>query len=356
VAALAVLASLDAVRGDGDARSPAGAEDETPSQRQLAGPFAPQPDALAGTLYITDEDCRLRAIDLERLALGDPGPPTSCRLAVSPDGRYGVVNRRDASGRRGLWLVRLGDRPRLEQSLGPTRSSPTWSPAGGSVAVCASVRRSVVLDLGTGEAHQVDGCHPIFLADGSLVTRGSDDGSLVVLANGRVQLDRNDLAQAFPPSIDTDAQPRVLGAAAAPDGSLLLAASWATSGGGQLARLGRWTGGRLEGAVTIPARYSNAVGAHGLTIEVDPRGTEAALVYPERLSRPVAERLEALVELSSGRLEQGLGDRPYMGVAWSPDGAWLALTTGREIEIYGLDRSAPTYILPVQARGIAWAP
>jgi hypothetical protein len=208
----------------------------------------------------------------------------------------------------------------------------------------------------SGARRDVAGCHPVYLADGSLVTRGSADGSLVILANGSVQLDREDIAAAFPPTVDAAGQPHVFGAAGAQDGSLLLAASWATSGGPRLARLGRWANGRLESAVPIPASYSSAVGAHGLTIEVDARSTEAALVYPERLSRPMAERLEALVELRSGRVEPRLEAASYIGVAWSPDGAWLALTTGREVEIYGLDRSAPTYVLPVRARAIAWAP
>jgi hypothetical protein len=353
VAVVAVLASLDAIWGS-DERS-AGVSAEPAAQAGIVGPFVPQPDVLAGTLYITDTRCRLRALDLERLTLGPPGPRTSCRLSVSPDGRFGVVNRRDASGRRSLWLVRLGDRPSLEQWLGPTRSSPTWSPDGRFLAVCASVRSSLVLELSTGVRRYVEGCHPVYLADGSLVTRGSSDGTLAVFVDGRVQLGVRDLAQAFPPTLDAESQPHVLGAGATPDGSLLLAMS-RVSGGQRVVTLGRWKDGRLAAAVPLPASYSTAVGAHGLTIEVDAHGAEAALVYPERLSRPVAERLEALIELESGELEPTPRDASYIGVAWSPDGAWLALTTGRQIEIFGLDRSAPTYVVPLQARAIAWSP
>jgi dipeptidyl aminopeptidase/acylaminoacyl peptidase len=353
VAAVVALASLDAIRGGED--PPVGARAEAPSRAEIAGPFVPQPDALAGTLFFTDASCRLRALDLGRLTLGAPGPRTSCRLTVSPDGRYAVVNRRSPSGRRGLWLVRLGKAPSLERLLGSSRSSPAWSPDGRFLAVCTSLQSSLVLELSTGRRRFVEGCHPVYLADGSLVTRGSSNGTLAVFANGRVQLDLQDLEQAFPPTIDVESRPHVLGAAGAPDGSLLLALSRASEGK-RVVVLGRWLDGRLSSAMPLPASALTSVGSYGLTIDVDPRGEEAALVRPERLSRPVTESLEALVELGSGRLESTLRHGSYIGAAWSPDGAWLALTTGREIEIFGLDRSSPTYVLPVRARAIAWSP
>jgi hypothetical protein len=42
------------------------------------------------------------------------------------------------------------------------------------------------------------------------------------------------------------------------------------------------------------------------------------------------------------------------GIDWSRDGAWLAISTGERVLIYGLDRSEPVYALPVRAAALAW--
>ena len=103
----------------------------------------------------------------------------------------------------------------------------------------------------------------------------------------------------------------------------------------------------------IPRSYRPAVSFYGFRVEVSPDGTEAAFLFPERLT-PVAERLAALVDLRTGVAE--LGDGSFAALAWSPDGDWLAVSTGREIALYGTDRSTPAYVLPVRTRGLSWTP
>lgn len=89
--------------------------------------------------------------------------------------------------------------------------------------------------------------------------------------------------------------------------------------------------------------------ARRLTDELvlSPDGQELAIV----LSR--GEGALALLEIATGRLV--LGPIRQRGWDWSPDGAWLAVSTGTAIQIYGLERTAaPTFTIPIAVEGLAW--
>jgi hypothetical protein len=63
------------------------------------------------------------------------------------------------------------------------------------------------------------------------------------------------------------------------------------------------------------------------------------------------EDLAASLHLPAGRPAPGF---TVGGLAWSPDGTWLALTISEEIRIFGASRSEPAYVLPVRARAVGW--
>lgn len=351
VFAIAALAATDALWGGEE--PPAALAGATPASGEVVrGPDVPPPGALEGTLYLTSgDDCRLRSLDLERLALGPPGPATACRIWASPAGDRAVVARRSGERwGRGLWLVRLGDPPRLERPLGPARGTPAWSPGGTAVAWCGTDGETVVLELPTGASTRAAGCFPLYLSSGELVTRPGR-GVPVVVSGGRPMLDADDLATAFRGDPGT---PRIVGAGAGDDGRFALAVFATHLGTVRGASLELWRDGRLEEALPIPEWYARPVQFYGVRIELGPSGAEAAFVFPEDGVRPLAESLVALVDLRTGESAPDIARSPYAGLAWSPDGGWLAVSTGSEILIFGDDRTSPVYVLPVESRAIAW--
>jgi hypothetical protein len=135
VAAIALVAAADALRGGGD----------TPRHTRPAPPAAvslpaPPPGALAGTLWYADAGCRLHRIDLatggDRLVTPSAG---HCRFWLSPDRRYLAMHvGRPFTPPRDLELLELAtgrittplDRPDI--ALAP----PAWSPDSQSLAIC----------------------------------------------------------------------------------------------------------------------------------------------------------------------------------------------------------------------------
>ena len=250
--------------------------------------------------------------------------------------------------------MRLGNPPELVRKLGLGQSVPTWSPDGSEIAWCGDDRATLVVDLEAGMQRSVPGCFPRFLPDDRLVTRDGSGPEASVFVDGTALLDERDLLDGFffsRPAVVWAGGLHVLGSGAAPEGDLLVAIRTPGPTGQPTAVLERWQGEELRQAFPIPASYPPAVSFYGFRIEASPNGSEAAFLFPERLT-PMAERLVALVDLRTGAAE--LGEGSYAGLAWSPDGAWLALTTGQEVQIFGVDRSAPAYVLPLATRGLAW--
>jgi hypothetical protein len=120
----------------------------------------------------------------------------------------------------------------------------------------------------------------------------------------------------------------------------LLAVAVRTEEGGGRAALELWRGRRLLRSIPLPRV------AAVLRLELDPSGREAALLLPG--PRPHA----AVWDAGSGA--PLLRPVPATGLAWSPDGAWLAIASGGRILVAGADRSSPAYVLPLAARDVAW--
>jgi hypothetical protein len=59
--------------------------------------------------------------------------------------------------------------------------------------------------------------------------------------------------------------------------------------------------------------------------------------------------------LDVGTLRTLLRPTVQNGFDWSPDGAWFALSRGREIALSGGVRSDPAYILPIESATLAWS-
>jgi hypothetical protein len=323
VVAVGTVAAVDPFGSAGqpepEARSP---------QTVVSGPDVPPPGALQGTLVLVGgEACSVRVLELSDLSLGPPGLSTACRLWAAPRGDLvAVALRPERAGAADLGLVDVQpDRVRLVARRGRLASAPSWSPDGSRVAWCGE-RGTVVLNVPAGQAVTRAGCYPSFAPDGTLRTRDRE-------GTGRAD--------------------RVLGVAIGPDGTLIRAVLKAEQGFPQGAlELSRR--GVSVARIELGRLYTPASWFHGLRVEVSPSGAEAALVFPGTLARPVADDLAAFVDLA-GRAElEELEAQPFSGLAWSPDGAWLALATGGEIQIYGPDRTTPVYVLPVSARAVAW--
>ena len=113
-----------------------------------------------------------------------------------------------------------------------------------------------------------------------------------------------------------------------------------------------WHGRRLEQAVPIAMPYLPAAGFFGLRIDAAPDLSEAALVFPESLGRVAFEELAALVRFPAGRPAPGFAGG---GLAWSPDGAWLALASADGIRIFGAADRGPHTSFP-SAPGLSDGP
>lgn len=251
-----------------------------------------------------------------------------------------------------LALYELAERPARVAPVGQAAGPPAWSRTGDLVAVCGADGRTTAISVAEGVAELVDGCWPSFTADASVITRAvvnPETGEQIVLRDGSTILDFEGLLQVLPPG--SQAPAFLLGHTTANDGSLVLSVVHA-SGDEIRVTLQRWQNGPIGDDTELPffidERRPSLV-ADQLTDELalSPDGREVAVV----LSRGNGEL--ALIDVGTGRLL--LGPVEQSGWDWSPDGAWFALSTGTEIQVYGLERSAaPAFTIPIAVAVLAW--
>jgi hypothetical protein len=343
----------------------------------------PAAHALAGNLsFVERSGCVLGSLDLAELAVVRQALPGGCTIAVSPDGRWATVGRADG---RASHLVRMSSSPEAVRSLGDVRGAVAWSDTSDRVAWCRPDGRTVVLAPATGRTDVRAGCGPRFAADGTMLTVvGALDGR-GVYADGRLLLDEDDLRAALdrPPAGPV----RPLAADRRDDGTLAVVVSatprdiydlleqagidptevegidearellgldgargaMAVSGSGTVPRteLQLWRDGRLEAAHTLRAAgYPFTNRRFGELLEFSPGGDELALGF-DGTGVPLM-----LLDVATF----GVTLRPTLqhGFAWSPDGAYFALSNGAEVTIAGALRSEPAYVLPLAASALAW--
>jgi hypothetical protein len=345
VALLGLFAAVDALRSAGTSSRPNPATEERQTQLELmpvtGDPAIEGRDELeprlraagvAGTLFITDEGCRLRALSLPGLnwLLDSGAEGDECEFTVAPDSRH---------------VVRLG-------------GGVAWSPNGRTSASCG--QDSVVVRGRTGQQlyEVLRYCAPTWKPDGTLtLARG---GTLVVFRppceEGQrvcehVILSERDLA----PALRSGSTPfRPLYA------PVIRQAVWLTNSrvalvirtlvraqpGTDFDLLAIFERRRLVAAPLINSRFDELA------------------VSPSR--RYLAIHGSSFRGLSfvdaDGRL---LAHNPLASahhVAWSPDDRWTAVATGgstylfrtAELEFFNSDSRPPVIQIPVHAEDLEW--
>lgn len=344
VGLLAAVAVFDALRR---APSPVAAEEPAGAVR-LTGDALPAPGLLEGTIVFSDlRECRTQELSLETLTLGPAGPPLGCNLWVPPRGGTAAVSLASALGGRGsvVGLLRLGDPPEIVGELGVVRGQPSWSDDGTRVAWCTAEDHTVVLDVGPGTRTRVDGCRPTIAPDGSVLTRPAALLTPTLLRDGEVLLGEEELLRPFPRDVQGPLD--VVGFDVHADGLLAVVTVRFESGRRPSRRLQLWRGGRLEQVIQLPELSLPAgAGRLGDRVEFAPGGRAVAVAFPRSGMQMVVVDLE--------REEVVLGPVSQHGFAWSPDGAWLAISNAEEIRILEPGRGGPEYVLPLGAEAVAW--
>ncbi len=350
VTAVAVAALVDGLRGgEGEAAAPTEpGETEPVHGRELEGPDAPAAGALPGTLLVAEperRECELRRIAFDTASVADTGVDAACRVWVAPEGDLAVI---PVSGDPAItWeldLVRVrpdGD-SELVRELGTAVGEVAWSADGARVAWCTPGPVSFVLDVGSGSQVEVPGCAPRFGPGGGLLTRPAGPNAPEVWLDGEPVLRSEQLELGFDPASDGSLD--VVAFDVAPDG--LIAVTVVRYGrGGTTAALQLWRDGRLEASAPLPppARQELRLGDF---LAFSPTGDELAVGYAADAGQL------AVVDVALGRVVLEAIDQ--RGLAWSPDGAWLALAGEEEIRVYGALRDDPAYVLELGAASLGW--
>jgi hypothetical protein len=345
VTLLGLFAAVDALRGTSTTgpSGPTTAEDQT---RLEPPPIAGDPAiegraeletrlraaGVAGTLFITDEGCRLRALSLPGLnwLLDSGAEGDECEFTVAPDSRH---------------VVRFG-------------GGVAWSPNGRTSASCR--KNSVVVHGRTGQQlYEVVGyCAPAWKPDGTFtLARG---GTLVVFRppceEGQrvcehVVLSKGDLN----PTLRSVSTPfRSLHAPVIRQAiwlsesrvALVINTRVRAQPGSRFDLVAIFEGRRLVAEPLVNARFDElAVSASKSYLAV--HGTTArGLFFIDADGRLLARN-----PLPSGH-----------HAAWSPDERWTAVATGgntylfrtAEVEFFNSDARPPVIPIPVHAEDLEW--
>jgi hypothetical protein len=284
-------------------------------------------------------------IAFEQASLGEPGAETLCRVWASPAGSLVAIAtaRGERADVRELTLVDLADPSAEGRALGSARGEVAWSPDGGSIAWCTLGGATVVHELESGAQREVRGCDPRFAPDGALLTRSDDEA--VLWREGEPLLDARELSRGFEPGSAGSIE--LVEYDVSSDGAIAATVARLTPAGTEV-KLELWRDGSLESSFDLPAVRGPANTRFGGFLRFSPAGNELAIGYT-----PGAGSL-TLVDLQLQRLL--IPEIALRGLTWSPDGAWLALAVDDEIRIYGALKDEPSYVLPIGAASIAWAP
>lgn len=318
VAAIALAAGIDALRGGGSPEAGSGPERETRSVSTSEPdgwtnyvPLAE--DAPAGTLYYTDEACRLRAIELPERT---PAPAPSwgeCRFVLSPDAT-------SVSGAGTAWDL-TGDH--------------LFHARDGRIVVLSSDHEP--------EGEPFPGTAPAWRPDGTLTYFA--DGAVRGWPGGDIVLSQRDLVRALRTLPFDELATRFdrfrVREAAWLDGRRLAAILSANGAEGRMDMLAIYDGRELD-AFTFD-------GPGGLSeLRTSPRGRYAA-------ARSTGGRDAEFVMIESGRELNTPRIVGYRALAWSPDEQWVAVAAERGVFVYRPGAPGPPELeLELDAHDLAW--
>jgi len=315
VAALAIAAVVDALPGSRGTERPDARE-----QQATAPTVSPQMDA-SGTLYYTDDLCRLRALRLRDSQAVDAPEWDECSFSLSPDG---------------------------ESVLG---DGVLWEPQGSKRVAGISGLVYVVSDP-AGWEYRFPGTAPAYKPDGTLTF--IRDGEVVELTGycrprrkapwcERVLLTSSDLFGPLADGADQAVVKEIAWLTPTRMAALLAFAQEdmiAVYEGRELVEIIPGVGGRFtELSVSPRRRYAAARVAR-------PRG----FVFIDREGRPFA-----LMEVR----RDSYGRPPFTGgraVAWSPDDEWTAIARRGSVVLFRMGRGSPDVVhIELSAQDLAWA-
>jgi hypothetical protein len=317
VAAIALAAGFDALRG-GSEPQPA-AESEPPpaaARTTLEEPAEEEPplaDQLGGTLYYTDEDCELQAIELFGDRAVDPPNWDECRFVLSPNGRR-------VSGAGTGWD------PYSDPLIGRI-----FQIDDGTIQVSSN---------GGPEGEAFAGEAPAWRPDGTLTYFG--DGAVREWPSGDVVLSQRDLVRALRqssvPGLAGFRRVRAREAAWLDDRRLATILSVEGPSGSWDVLASFDEGGIQETYVETPGRFADLRASPAGTYFAARRGQDGAI-----MAEP-------------GRGEVNLpGIVGYRAIAWSPDDQWAAVAADGGVFIFRPGVPGPPELeLAVDARDLDW--
>ncbi|MGI9657673.1 MAG: hypothetical protein ACR2OD_02095 [Gaiellaceae bacterium] len=199
-----------------------------------------------------------------------------------------------------------------------------------------------LIDLSSAQVHAVSASDPC----GRGRTRAGSDRDFPILVGERT-LEEDDLVEGL------GEDEKLLGVVGLDVTTSGLAAVLVAARGATRLRqvLQIWSESGLERSVELRSVQPESIGVaddFGLTgrlIHLSPGGQELAIVSEPGVSRTT------LFNVASG---QKTLLPAQLGLAWSPDGRWLATSDGEQVLVYGASRTDHVYALSVEADSIEW--
>jgi hypothetical protein len=314
VAAIAIAAGVDALRGDSGPEPAARSEPEEPNaSTTTTSEPAPAAAPFGGVLYYTDESCQLRAAQLPGLDAAEAPNWDECAFVLSPDGRR-------VAGEGSGW-------------------DPHSDPLRGRLFEFVDGRIQVSTNAGP-EGEPFSGEAPAWRPDGTLTYFA--DRAVREWPSGRVVLSQRDLRRALRqtsvPGLGGFRRIRVREAAWLGDRRLAAILSVEGPSGSWDVLTSFDDGGLQEVYVETPGRFA------------DLRASPAGRYFAARRGQ------DGVILSEPGRGEVGsLGIVGYRAIAWSPDEQWAAVAAESGVFVFRPSSSRlPELELELDAHDLDW--
>jgi len=310
VAAIALAAGLDALRGEGSPGADSEVEAEFPSvsttEPEVPTDYVPLEDELAGTLYYTNENCELQAIELPRTQPTEAPAWNECRFALSPDG----------------------------ESVAPASSA--WDPYQRRGRFAQFEKGSIRVSTDGGPVDEpFEGMAPAWRPDGTLTYFG--DGAVRDWPSGDVVLSRREIVRALRSQLFEAAGVEVKEAAWMRDDCLALIVALERPGEPDRDVVTIFEEHRLAGVGSGSSRSLS-------DLRASPQGNFVAVRSPPSFE----------LFLPDGRRA---GVPPLLGlraIAFSPDERWTAAATDTGVYVFRPGSQEWTARMDLDANDLAW--